>query len=134
LNAIFCKIVVHDERFKHKISKFLKCNLLKIKTFIGSKHKYQICSSCLGDLNVYGIVTKEIHNKKMSNSHMYIAMFPGCGNGRYLDINPPVFKLGMDVCCPLIDHAREKGTTPKHSPYWCHKTKYFMMHLLETLL
>jgi len=51
----------------------------------------------------------------MANSHSYIAMFPGCGNGRYLDINPPVFKLGMDVCCPLIDHAREKGTTLNHS-------------------
>ncbi|KAG5837514.1 hypothetical protein ANANG_G00240100 [Anguilla anguilla] len=33
----------------------------------------------------------------------------GCGNGKYLDINEDVFKLGCDVCRPLVDTARARG-------------------------
>ncbi|KAJ8368510.1 hypothetical protein SKAU_G00085380 [Synaphobranchus kaupii] len=33
----------------------------------------------------------------------------GCGNGKYLDINDDVFKLGCDVCSPLVDTARSRG-------------------------
>ncbi|KAJ8256457.1 hypothetical protein COCON_G00186090 [Conger conger] len=33
----------------------------------------------------------------------------GCGNGKYLGINGDVFKLGSDVCRPLVDTARGRG-------------------------
>ncbi|XP_036393127.1 probable tRNA methyltransferase 9B [Megalops cyprinoides] len=33
----------------------------------------------------------------------------GCGNGKYLNINDDVFKLGCDVCRPLVDAARSQG-------------------------
>ncbi|KAJ8404713.1 hypothetical protein AAFF_G00335760 [Aldrovandia affinis] len=33
----------------------------------------------------------------------------GCGNGKYLHINEDVFKLGCDVCRPLVDTARTAG-------------------------
>ncbi|KAJ8280136.1 hypothetical protein GJAV_G00050940 [Gymnothorax javanicus] len=33
----------------------------------------------------------------------------GCGNGKYLDINGDVYKLGSDVCRPLVDTARSRG-------------------------
>ncbi|KAL4647764.1 putative tRNA methyltransferase 9-like protein [Arapaima gigas] len=33
----------------------------------------------------------------------------GCGNGRYLHINEHVFKLGCDVCRPLVEAARCQG-------------------------
>ncbi|XP_049581201.1 probable tRNA methyltransferase 9B isoform X1 [Syngnathus scovelli] len=33
----------------------------------------------------------------------------GCGNGKYLDINEGVFKLGCDVCRPLVDFAGSRG-------------------------
>ncbi|KPP62465.1 putative methyltransferase KIAA1456 [Scleropages formosus] len=33
----------------------------------------------------------------------------GCGNGRYLSINDDVFKLGCDVCRPLVEAARCQG-------------------------
>nr|XP_057937006.1 probable tRNA methyltransferase 9B isoform X1 [Doryrhamphus excisus]XP_057937007.1 probable tRNA methyltransferase 9B isoform X1 [Doryrhamphus excisus] len=33
----------------------------------------------------------------------------GCGNGKYLDINKEVFKLGCDVCRPLVDFAWSRG-------------------------
>ncbi|XP_061916312.1 probable tRNA methyltransferase 9B isoform X1 [Entelurus aequoreus] len=33
----------------------------------------------------------------------------GCGNGKYLDINKEVFKLGCDVCRPLVDIAWSRG-------------------------
>ncbi|XP_023681898.2 probable tRNA methyltransferase 9B isoform X1 [Paramormyrops kingsleyae] len=33
----------------------------------------------------------------------------GCGNGRYLHINEDIFKLGCDVCRPLVEAARCKG-------------------------
>ncbi|XP_024082395.1 uncharacterized protein LOC106667224 isoform X2 [Cimex lectularius] len=31
----------------------------------------------------------------------------GCGNGKYLSINPSVFKIGGDRCSRLAEHARE---------------------------
>ncbi|XP_019943836.2 probable tRNA methyltransferase 9B isoform X1 [Paralichthys olivaceus] len=33
----------------------------------------------------------------------------GCGNGKYLHINQEVFKLGCDVCRPLVDYAWCQG-------------------------
>ncbi|KAM3616923.1 uncharacterized protein V6R79_026087 [Siganus canaliculatus] len=33
----------------------------------------------------------------------------GCGNGKYLHINQEVFKLGCDVCRPLVDFAWSQG-------------------------
>lgn len=33
----------------------------------------------------------------------------GCGNGKYLHINKEVFKLGCDVCRPLVDFAWSQG-------------------------
>ncbi|KAK9521122.1 hypothetical protein VZT92_020956 [Zoarces viviparus] len=33
----------------------------------------------------------------------------GCGNGKYLHINKEVFKLGCDVCHPLVDFAWSQG-------------------------
>ncbi|XP_077421362.1 putative tRNA methyltransferase 9B [Vanacampus margaritifer] len=33
----------------------------------------------------------------------------GCGNGKYLDINEGAFKLGCDVCRPLVDFAGSRG-------------------------
>lgn len=33
----------------------------------------------------------------------------GCGNGKYLHINEEVFKLGCDVCRPLVDFAWSQG-------------------------
>ncbi|XP_033742724.1 uncharacterized protein LOC117329102 [Pecten maximus] len=33
----------------------------------------------------------------------------GCGNGRYLHINKHIFKIGLDICCPLVESARKKG-------------------------
>ncbi|KAM9733031.1 putative tRNA methyltransferase 9B isoform 1-T5 [Menidia menidia] len=33
----------------------------------------------------------------------------GCGNGKYLHINEDVFKLGCDVCRPLVDFAWSQG-------------------------
>uniref|UniRef100_A0A3Q4I825 Methyltransferase type 11 domain-containing protein n=1 Tax=Neolamprologus brichardi TaxID=32507 RepID=A0A3Q4I825_NEOBR len=32
-----------------------------------------------------------------------------CGNGKYLHINKDVFKLGCDVCRPLVDFAWSQG-------------------------
>ncbi|XP_047096662.1 uncharacterized protein LOC124709058 [Schistocerca piceifrons] len=32
----------------------------------------------------------------------------GCGNGKYLGVNPLVFKVGVDRCCSLAEVAREK--------------------------
>ncbi|XP_060084331.1 uncharacterized protein LOC132563605 [Ylistrum balloti] len=33
----------------------------------------------------------------------------GCGSGRYLHINKSIFKVGLDICCPLVESARTKG-------------------------
>ncbi|XP_069017412.1 probable tRNA methyltransferase 9B [Embiotoca jacksoni] len=33
----------------------------------------------------------------------------GCGNGKYLHINKDVFKMGCDVCRPLVDFAWSQG-------------------------
>lgn len=38
--------------------------------------------------------------------HWYLT---GCGNGKYLHINRDVFKLGCDVCRPLVDFAWSQG-------------------------
>ncbi|XP_041360211.1 uncharacterized protein LOC121376415 [Gigantopelta aegis] len=33
----------------------------------------------------------------------------GCGSGRYLHINKSLYKLGSDICIPLVQYAKEKG-------------------------
>lgn len=33
----------------------------------------------------------------------------GCGNGKYLHINESIFKMGCDVCLPLVDSAWSRG-------------------------
>ncbi|XP_036420763.1 probable tRNA methyltransferase 9B [Colossoma macropomum] len=33
----------------------------------------------------------------------------GCGNGKYMHINDSIFKLGCDVCRPLVDSAWSQG-------------------------
>ncbi|XP_046569237.1 uncharacterized protein LOC124277564 [Haliotis rubra] len=33
----------------------------------------------------------------------------GCGNGRYLRINSSIYKIGSDVCQPLVQHANRQG-------------------------
>ncbi|XP_070197775.1 uncharacterized protein [Littorina saxatilis] len=33
----------------------------------------------------------------------------GCGNGRYLQINPSAFKIGSDICLPFLNSASLKG-------------------------
>ncbi|KAI4875402.1 hypothetical protein NFI96_006314 [Prochilodus magdalenae] len=33
----------------------------------------------------------------------------GCGNGKYMHINDNIFKLGCDVCRPLVDSAWSQG-------------------------
>lgn len=38
-----------------------------------------------------------------------ISYIAGCGNGKYLHINKEVFKLGCDVCRPLVDAAWSQG-------------------------
>ena len=35
-------------------------------------------------------------------------LFSGCGHGRYLHINKTVFKVGSDVCAPLVNIAASK--------------------------
>lgn len=35
-------------------------------------------------------------------------IFLGCGNGKYLDVNPSVFEIGADRCKRLTEVAREK--------------------------
>lgn len=32
----------------------------------------------------------------------------GCGNGKYLSVNPSIYKLGADRCNKLAEAAREK--------------------------
>ncbi|CAJ0961652.1 unnamed protein product, partial [Ranitomeya imitator] len=33
----------------------------------------------------------------------------GCGNGKYLHINSPTYKVGCDYCLPLVEAARNRG-------------------------
>ena len=42
----------------------------------------------------------------MCNQFLFII---GCGSGRYLHINKLVYKLGSDICIPLVQYAKEKG-------------------------
>ncbi|KAJ1525768.1 hypothetical protein ONE63_008973 [Megalurothrips usitatus] len=41
---------------------------------------------------------------------------PGCGNGKYLSINPAVFKIGADRCLSLTELARENQHEVSPSP------------------
>jgi ubiquinone/menaquinone biosynthesis C-methylase UbiE len=40
--------------------------------------------------------------------------FPGCGNGKYLNVNPSVFNIGSDRCKSLAQLAREKDNELLH--------------------
>lgn len=39
----------------------------------------------------------------------FFMIITGCGNGKYLHINEEIFKLGCDVCRPLVDCAWSQG-------------------------
>ncbi|KAK4016879.1 hypothetical protein OUZ56_031844 [Daphnia magna] len=43
----------------------------------------------------------------------------GCGNGKYLQVNPSIFKVGSDRCAASVDVARRKDHEghPSMSPY-----------------
>src|SRR5207253_1857516 len=36
----------------------------------------------------------------------------GCGNGKYLNVNPSVFIIGCDMCKNLLFHAKERCNFP----------------------
>ncbi len=38
-----------------------------------------------------------------------VLIIAGCGNGKYLHINEDIFKVGCDVCQPLVDSAWSRG-------------------------
>ncbi|WAQ99909.1 TRM9B-like protein, partial [Mya arenaria] len=70
--------------------------------------------------NIYNEIApcmNNLENKAWPHVKRFLKRFPpgaviadiGCGNGRYMDINKATFKVGIDVCCPLVDFAREKG-------------------------
>lgn len=40
----------------------------------------------------------------MCDSHVL-----GCGSGRYLHINPSIFKIGSDICLPFLHSASLRG-------------------------
>jgi SAM-dependent methyltransferase len=40
--------------------------------------------------------------------YMLSYLSKGCGNGKYLDVNPDIFKVGCDRCESLCAIAREK--------------------------
>ena len=44
---------------------------------------------------------------------------PGCGSGKYLNINPTVFKVGSDRCASLIETARRKDHEVRCSSCIC---------------
>ncbi|GIY57304.1 probable tRNA methyltransferase 9B, partial [Caerostris darwini] len=44
-----------------------------------------------------------------ANGQLGIALAFGCGNGKYLDINPDVMKIGSDRCAALTAAARSKN-------------------------
>lgn len=37
------------------------------------------------------------------------AAIAGCGNGKYLGVNPTVFCLGSDICPELVEISRQRG-------------------------
>lgn len=39
---------------------------------------------------------------------MTLIYFVGCGNGKYLDVNPTIYKIGLDRCSSLANIARDK--------------------------
>ena len=43
------------------------------------------------------------------NKKTILFVFSGCGNGRYMSINSSTFKVGVDMCKPLVDNSRSKG-------------------------
>ena len=50
-------------------------------------------------------------NKQFFNNVICIiisSLFPGCGSGKYLGLNPMVYNIGSDRCHALAQIAREK--------------------------
>ncbi|CEP60815.1 tRNA (carboxymethyluridine(34)-5-O)-methyltransferase LALA0_S02e00254g [Lachancea lanzarotensis] len=52
------------------------------------------------------IVTKYLEDQQTGS----VGIDVGCGNGKYLDINPNVFLIGSDRSCNLVEHAHERNT------------------------
>ncbi|SCV01120.1 LAME_0G14180g1_1 [Lachancea meyersii CBS 8951] len=52
------------------------------------------------------IVTKYLENQQTGG----IGIDVGCGNGKYLDVNPNVFMIGSDRSWRLVEHAHERNT------------------------
>ncbi|SCU89121.1 LANO_0D03972g1_1 [Lachancea nothofagi CBS 11611] len=50
------------------------------------------------------IVTQFLQNQETGN----IGIDVGCGNGKYLDVNPNVFLIGSDRSWRLVEHAHER--------------------------
>uniref|UniRef100_K1QTK1 Methyltransferase type 11 domain-containing protein n=1 Tax=Magallana gigas TaxID=29159 RepID=K1QTK1_MAGGI len=70
--------------------------------------------------NVYDQIApkfSEISQKAWPNVRRFLKDLPpgsvvadiGCGSGRYLHINSKVSKIGVDICTPLVEGARNKG-------------------------
>ena len=56
------------------------------------------------------IIFTAMKNCCMLHGRVFIMIIlSGCGNGRYLSINSNTYKIGVDVCQPLVDSARSKG-------------------------
>jgi len=51
-----------------------------------------------------GLALVSTFNRGNLNSYF----LAGCGSGKYLHINPDVFKIGVDRCARLTELAREK--------------------------
>lgn len=50
------------------------------------------------------IIILKIFPKLLTNTYFYL----GCGNGKYLNVNHSIFKVGVDRCKRFTDIAREK--------------------------
>ena len=45
----------------------------------------------------------------LSAEQDYNGVMTGCGNGRYLHINPSIIKIGSDICHPFLHSASSRG-------------------------
>lgn len=61
-------------------------------------------------LRIYCLSENKIEFVLVYLSHISFLVSPkGCGNGKYLDINPDVMKIGSDHCASLTAAARSRG-------------------------
>lgn len=55
------------------------------------------------------IIHEELFYELFWHALIIFQIITGCGNGKYLHINEEIFKLGCDVCRPLVDSAWSQG-------------------------